>query len=139
MPRLLGVVVVNLAKGQGPWMFYTPVSHWLAVLLFSLLAGLLSASGGILVSLHSATVRQAQQTLLLSSLGAVGGDLLRGKSAAVAADPGDELFPDISDRHAGSGCNRRHLAGDFAGQLPPLALDFKLTVIVRAGKDRSLP
>ena len=65
---LLGAVVVNLAKGQGPWMFYTPVSRWLAVLLLILLACLLSASGGILVSLHSATVRQAQQTLILSSL-----------------------------------------------------------------------
>lgn len=65
---LLGMVVLNLSKGQGPWMFYTPFSHWLGVLFFTLLACLLSASGGILVSLHSATVRQAQQTLLLSSL-----------------------------------------------------------------------
>jgi ABC-2 type transport system permease protein len=65
---LLGVVVVNLSKGQGPWVFYAPVSGWLGVLIFTLLACLLSASGGILVSLHSATVRQAQQTLLLSSL-----------------------------------------------------------------------
>jgi ABC-2 type transport system permease protein len=66
---LVGLVVANLAGGQGSWTFYAPVSHWLIVLIFSLLADLLSASGGILVSLHSATVRQAQQTLLLSLLG----------------------------------------------------------------------
>jgi len=65
---LLGLVVVNLVKGPGPWMVYTPARGWLAVLLASLLACLLSASGGILVSLHSATVRQAQQTLLLGSV-----------------------------------------------------------------------
>jgi ABC-2 type transport system permease protein len=65
---LLGLVVVNLAKGPGPLMFYTPVSGWLAVLIASMLACLLAASGGILVSLHSATTRQAQQTLLLGSL-----------------------------------------------------------------------
>jgi ABC-2 type transport system permease protein len=65
---LLGTVVVNLTQSQSPWMFYTPVSSWLVVLIFSLLACLLSASGGILVSLHSATVRQAQQTMLLGSL-----------------------------------------------------------------------
>jgi ABC-2 type transport system permease protein len=65
---LLGVVVANLSQGQGPWMFYTPFSRWLEVLFFALLASLLSASGGILISLHSATVRQAQQTVLLGSL-----------------------------------------------------------------------
>jgi ABC-2 type transport system permease protein len=64
----LGLVVVNLAKAQSPWRFYTPTGEWLEVLILILLACLLSASGGILVSLHSATVRQAQQTLLLSSL-----------------------------------------------------------------------
>jgi ABC-2 type transport system permease protein len=39
------------------------------VLVLSLLISLLAASGGVLVSLHSPTVRQAQQTLLLSTLG----------------------------------------------------------------------
>jgi ABC-2 type transport system permease protein len=66
---LLGVVVVNLTQRQWPWTFYTSTSQWVVVLIFSLLACLLSASGGILVSLHSATVRQAQQTVLLGSLG----------------------------------------------------------------------
>jgi ABC-2 type transport system permease protein len=66
---IVGFVVANLTKGQGPWMFYTPINLWLVMLVFSLLACILSASGGILISLHSATVRQAQQTVLLSSLG----------------------------------------------------------------------
>jgi ABC-2 type transport system permease protein len=65
----VGFVVVNISKGQGSWTFYSPITDWLAVLIICLLACLLSASGGILVSLHSATVRQAQQTLLLGSLG----------------------------------------------------------------------
>jgi ABC-2 type transport system permease protein len=65
---LLGAVVVNLSNGQGRWMFYTPISHWLGMLILTMLACLLSTSGGILVSLHSATARQASQTLLLCSL-----------------------------------------------------------------------
>jgi ABC-2 type transport system permease protein len=65
---LLSMVVVNLAIGQRPWMFYTPVSGWLAIIIFSLLACLLASSSGILVSLHSATVRQAQQILAIGSL-----------------------------------------------------------------------
>jgi ABC-2 type transport system permease protein len=66
---LMALVVVNLANAHGPWMFYAPIGHWLGVLLLSMLACLLSTSGGTLVSLHSATARQAQQTLILSSLG----------------------------------------------------------------------
>lgn len=65
---VVSMVVVNLAKGQGPWMFYSPISQWVGVLILNLLACLLAASGGIWVSLHSSTVRQAQQTLLLGSL-----------------------------------------------------------------------
>ena len=65
---LLGLVVVNLAIGQRPWMFYTPGSSWLAILIASMLVSLLAASGGILVSLHSATVRQAAQTLGIGSV-----------------------------------------------------------------------
>jgi ABC-2 type transport system permease protein len=64
----VGFVAVNLSNGQGSWVFYSPITHWVDVLVLCLLACLLSASGGILVSLHSTTVRQAQQTLLLGSL-----------------------------------------------------------------------
>ena len=64
-----GVVVVNLAKGTGAVDVLYP-GQWLAgsARSLSMLACLLAASGGILVSLHSATARQAQQTLLLGSL-----------------------------------------------------------------------
>jgi ABC-2 type transport system permease protein len=66
---LLGCLVVNLTKGAGMWVFYAPISSFFYVLVLSLLISLLAASGGVLVSLHSPTVRQAQQTLLLSTLG----------------------------------------------------------------------
>lgn len=65
----LGFVTVNLSKGAGPWQFYAPLSLLGYTLVLSLLASLLAASGGVLVSLHSATVRQAAQTLLLCTLG----------------------------------------------------------------------
>ena len=65
---MLGLVTVNLFRGQGKWQFYSPVGLLLAFLLVSLLISLLAASGGVLVSLRTATVRQAQQTLLLGTL-----------------------------------------------------------------------
>jgi ABC-2 type transport system permease protein len=65
----LGFVTVNLSKGAGPWLFYSPFSLLIYTLILSLLASLLAASGGVLVSLHSSTVRQAAQTLLLGTLG----------------------------------------------------------------------
>ena len=66
---LLGLLVVNLRMGAGSWAFYAPFGLFLYVLTLSLLTSLLAASGGVLVSLHSPTVRQAQQTLLLGTLG----------------------------------------------------------------------
>ena len=65
---LLGAVVVNLARGQGPWVFYAPINLFLVVLVLSLLTTLLAASGGVLISLKSATVRQAAQTMVLGEL-----------------------------------------------------------------------
>ncbi len=65
---VLGWVTVNLSSGQGKWQFYTPLDLLIAVLALSLLISFLAASGGVLVSLHAATVRQAQQTLLLGTL-----------------------------------------------------------------------
>lgn len=64
---LLGLVSVNLMNGAGTWRFYA-ADHLLAGLVLILLATLLAASGGVLISLRSATVRQAQQTLILSTL-----------------------------------------------------------------------
>jgi ABC-2 type transport system permease protein len=65
---LLGALVVNLAIGTGRWVFYSPLNLFLLVLVFSLLTTLLAASGGVLISLKSATVRQAAQTMVLGEL-----------------------------------------------------------------------
>jgi ABC-2 type transport system permease protein len=60
---LLGLVLVNLLSGQGSWAFYHPLDVFLEALALSLLSCVLGASAGVLVSLRSATVRQAQQIL----------------------------------------------------------------------------
>ncbi len=60
---LLGLVAANLASGQAGWQFYSPFSTLLEVLALGLVLSLLSSSGGVLISLRAATVRQAQQTM----------------------------------------------------------------------------
>jgi ABC-2 type transport system permease protein len=80
---MLGWVVVNVTKGAGTWTFYAPVGLLIYTLVLSLLTSLLAASSGVLVSLHSPTVRQAQQTLLLSTL-ALGVVLFFGLKAVPA-------------------------------------------------------
>jgi ABC-2 type transport system permease protein len=62
---LLGAVVVNMSQGNGQWIFYTPTNLLVVVLIMSFLTNLLAASGGVLISLKSATVRQAGQTMIL--------------------------------------------------------------------------
>jgi ABC-2 type transport system permease protein len=62
---LLGALVVNLSQGLRPWEFYKPISLFSVVLILCFLTTLLAASGGVLISLRSATVRQASQTMLL--------------------------------------------------------------------------
>jgi ABC-2 type transport system permease protein len=60
-----GLVTVNLVHGQGQWLFYS----WkfaLGVLAVSWLGAWLAAGAGILFSLRAATVRQAQQVLMLA-------------------------------------------------------------------------
>jgi len=65
---LLGLVVANLLSGSGQWRFYSPINIFLEMLLFIVVISLLSASGGVLVSLKAATVRQAQQTMTVGTL-----------------------------------------------------------------------
>lgn len=65
---LLGLVVVNLLSGQGHWEFYHPIKIFLEMLALSLLASLLAANAGVLISLRAATVRQAQQTMAVGTL-----------------------------------------------------------------------
>ena len=65
---LLGAVAVNVSTGQGPWIFYAPLKLFVVLLILSLLTTLLAASGGVLISLKSATVRQAAQTMVLGQI-----------------------------------------------------------------------
>ncbi len=65
---LLGLVVVNLFRGHGSWAFYRPLDVFLEALALSLLSSALGASAGVLISLRSATVRQAQQILSIGTL-----------------------------------------------------------------------
>jgi len=65
---LFGLVVPNLLLGQGHWEFYHPIDIFLEMLVLSLLASLLSANAGVLISLRTATVRQAQQTMAVGTL-----------------------------------------------------------------------
>lgn len=75
---LLGPVAVNLSTRNGPgsWVFYHPVELFLDALALSLLVSLLAASAGVLISLHVATVRQAQQILIVGTIVLVFGGLL---------------------------------------------------------------
>jgi ABC-2 type transport system permease protein len=70
---LLGLVVANLSSRQGNWQFYTHIDLLLEALGLSLLSGLLGVSGGVLISMRSATVRQAQQVLIVAMFVLVGG------------------------------------------------------------------
>lgn len=65
---LLGLVLVNLLSGYGTWAFYHPLDVFLEALALSLLSCVLGASAGVLISLRSATVRQAQQILSVGTL-----------------------------------------------------------------------
>jgi len=75
---LLGPVVVNLSAGTGPgsWVFYHPLELFLEAVALSLLVSLLTVSAGVLISLHAATVRQAQQTLIIGTIVLIFGGLL---------------------------------------------------------------
>src|SRR4051812_2314597 len=65
---LLVLVLVNLFRGHGSWAFYHPLDVFLETLALSLLSSVLGASAGVLISLRSATVRQAQQILSVGTL-----------------------------------------------------------------------
>jgi ABC-2 type transport system permease protein len=76
MSLLLGLVLVNLFHGDGSWAFYHPFDLFLEVLALSLLSCVLGASAGVLISLRSATVRQAQQILSVGTLVLIFGGIL---------------------------------------------------------------
>ena len=64
---LLGLVLVNLFRTQGNWMFY-PLDLFVDALVLILLVSVLAASAGVLISLKVATVRQAQQILSIGTI-----------------------------------------------------------------------
>ncbi len=64
---LLGLVLVDLLRTQGNWMFY-PLDLFVDAIVLILLASVLATSAGVLVSLKVPTVRQAQQILSISTI-----------------------------------------------------------------------
>jgi ABC-2 type transport system permease protein len=64
LAMITGLVAVNLFYAQGSLLFYTPIVGFGGLLTCMLMAGVLAA-GGVLVSLRSATVREAGQKLSL--------------------------------------------------------------------------
>ena len=64
---LLGLVLVDLFRTQGHWMFY-PLDLFVDALVLILLASVLGASAGVLISLRVSTVRQAQQILSIGTI-----------------------------------------------------------------------
>lgn len=65
---LLGLVSANLASGQGRWAFYGSFGLLGEALTLCLLTSLLATSVGVEISLRSATVRQAQQLVMVATL-----------------------------------------------------------------------
>ena len=82
---LLGLVVVNLFRTQGNWMFY-PLDLFVDAIVLSLLVSVLGASAGVLISLRVSTVRQAQQILSIGTIVFVFGSVL-----ALRAVPADVI------------------------------------------------
>ena len=64
---LLGLLLVDLFRTQGNWMFY-PLDLFVDALVLILLASVLGTSAGVLISLRVATVRQAQQILSIGTI-----------------------------------------------------------------------
>ncbi len=65
---LVSVISINLYQAQVPWKFYTSTELFLVVIALSFLMTLLAACGGVLISLKSATVRQAAQLMVVSQI-----------------------------------------------------------------------
>src|SRR6266581_4313803 len=64
---LLGLVLVDLFRTQGNWMFYH-LDLFVDAIVLSLLVSVLGASAGVLISLRVSTVRQAQQILSIGTI-----------------------------------------------------------------------
>ena len=62
---LSGLITVNIRHGQDDWILF-PGNWFIGFVLFGLLGAIFAGSLGVIVSLKSSTVRQAQQTLNLA-------------------------------------------------------------------------
>lgn len=65
---LTGTITVNIVNWHGTVLLFHDTASWLILLLGPPLIGGVMATAGVLVSLHAATVRQAQQTLMTGFL-----------------------------------------------------------------------
>jgi ABC-2 type transport system permease protein len=65
---LAGVITVNAVHWEGHVLLYQDAASWLVLLFGPPLAAGFVATSGVLVSLRAATIRQAQQTLMVGFL-----------------------------------------------------------------------
>ena len=72
---VVGTVTENVANWNGHVMLYQDSASWLVLLLAPPLTAGAVATAGVLVSLHAATVKQAQQTLMVAVLVLVAGSI----------------------------------------------------------------
>jgi ABC-2 type transport system permease protein len=64
---LLSLLLVDLFRTQGRWIFY-PLGLFVDAIILSLLVSVLGASAGVLISLRASTARQAQQILSVGTI-----------------------------------------------------------------------
>jgi ABC-2 type transport system permease protein len=81
---LAGAITANVAHWQGHVFFYHDSASWLVLLLGPPLAAGMVATAGVLVSLHAATVRQAQQTLMVGFMVSFFGAIFGGNNLPTA-------------------------------------------------------
>ncbi len=126
---LLGLFVANLSKGRGDWEFYKHIDLLLEALALSLLVSLLGVSGGVLISMRSATVRQAQQILIVALLVLVAGGVALIKvlpAQAISSLSASQIWLIVM---AVLAVLNAILAGSLAGEFPALPLDVELRSI----------
>ena len=68
---VLGIITVNAANWNGHVLLYRDAGSWLGLILLPPLVGGAVASAGVFISLRAATVRQAQQTLMVAIVAGV--------------------------------------------------------------------
>jgi hypothetical protein len=81
---LLGLVLVDLFRTEGKWLFY-PLDLFVDAIVLSLLVSVLGASAGVVVSLRVSTVRQAQQVLSIGTIVFVFGSVIALRAVPASA------------------------------------------------------